>query len=87
MTQNTPKYVQCAAARTPQPSHHQTVVEDVTEVLGTAWNDETVLQNCRMRFLSRKPYTAAGSVMLAVNPYKSFSELYERDIQVKRTRR
>ncbi|CAM9844941.1 unnamed protein product, partial [Hapterophycus canaliculatus] len=78
--------MKCAAARKPQHCqnlHLQPPVEDLTELLDVAWNEEIVLHNCRMRFLSRKPYTAAGSLMIAVNPCRSVSELYDRDMQLK----
>ncbi|CAM9416878.1 unnamed protein product [Scytosiphon promiscuus] len=73
----------CAASRRPYLLHHQQEVEDLAELFDSGWNEERVLQNCRMRFLSRKTYTAAGSIMIAVNPHRSLSELHDRHMQLK----
>lgn len=55
-------------------------VEDLIEL--DQWDEETVVQNFRLRFLSARPYTAAGGVMIALNPCKNLDNIYDRDLQV-----
>jgi len=57
--------------------------EDLAELLATSWDEERVLQNFRLRFMSGMPYTSLlGNIIVAVNPCKNLAELYDRDMQV-----
>lgn len=63
---------------------HHTQVEDLHELLYGTWDEERVLENLRLRFLSGKPYTGMGNVIIALNPCRSLVDLYDRDTQVRR---
>mmetsp|Transcript_26509 Transcript_26509/g.85758 ORF Transcript_26509/g.85758 Transcript_26509/m.85758 type:complete len:934 (-) Transcript_26509:1407-4208(-) len=52
-------------------------VEDLCE-LGHV-HEASVLETVERRFKASKPYTMAGDVVLAVNPYKWLDKLYTRD--------
>lgn len=56
-------------------------VEDLCE-LGHV-HEASVLEAVEARFRGSKPYTMAGDVVLAVNPYKWLNNLYTRDIRKK----
>lgn len=69
-----------------EEAHHtyrQGGFEDLSELLGTTWDEEMVLDNFRLRFLSEKPYTNSGRVLVAVNPCRNLVDLYDRDMQVR----
>lgn len=57
--------------------------EDLHELLHDTWDEERVLENLHLRFLSGKPYTAVGNVIIALNPCRSLAHLYDRDMQVR----
>lgn len=61
---------------------HDSHVEDLHELLDGTWHDERVLENLRLRFMSGKPYTGVGNVVIALNPCRSLPGLYDRDTQV-----
>lgn len=61
---------------------HHSQVEDLHELLDGTWDEERVLENLRLRFLSDKPYTGVGTVIIALNPCRDLVDLYDRDMQV-----
>lgn len=65
---------------------HHSEAEDLHELLDGTWDEERVLSNLRLRFLSGKPYTGVGNVTVAINPCRSFVNLHERDTQLLYTR-
>lgn len=75
------------ASREAHHAHHQADFEDLSELLDRAWDEEKVLENFGLRFLSGKPYTGSGSVMVAVNPCRDLVDLYDRDMQVRQCAR
>lgn len=62
---------------------HHSQAEDLHELLDGAWDEERVLENLRLRFISGKPYTGVGGVIIALNPCRSLVDLYDRGMQVR----
>lgn len=62
---------------------HHSLAEDLHELLDKTWDEERVLENLRLRFLSGKPYTGVGDMVVALNPCKRLADLYDRDTQVR----
>ncbi|OQV25063.1 Unconventional myosin-XV [Hypsibius exemplaris] len=42
-------------------------------------NEDSILQNLKLRFSHNVIYTSIGSILVAVNPYRMFPEMYNRD--------
>lgn len=71
-----------AVRRKAHHARHQAEFEDLYELLEGCWDEDKVLENFRLRFLSGRPYTGSGSVMIAVNPCRNLADLYDWDTQV-----
>ena len=46
-------------------------------------NEGIILHHVKTRFQGRKIYTLVGTILIAVNPYQSFPDLYKEDVMEK----